>query len=40
VSPSKKPFFTSDANDAVVFGEVLTSRSNANVPSLVFRASP
>jgi len=36
VSPSKKPFFTSAANEAVVFGESFTSRSNENVPSFVF----
>ena len=36
VRPSKKPFSTSETNEAVVFGESFTSRSNANVPWFVF----
>jgi hypothetical protein len=36
VRPSKKPFRTRDAKDAVVLGEFLTSRSNAKVPWFVF----
>jgi tRNA pseudouridine38-40 synthase len=39
VSPSKKPFSTSAANDAVVCGESLTSRSTANVPWFVFNVT-
>jgi hypothetical protein len=39
IVPSKNPFSTREANDAVVFGESFTSSENAKVPWFVFRVT-